>query len=157
MRSKCSEATRARVSHSATATLGLLFVVALSSSTPSDLQAAGEQTVVETSNEAGGATAEAAENVTAVDVQQMPEEQKQKVKSVVLMLSILSGIALSGLLLIIAAIVIRGLQHKLAGPTRLDPRPQDVLSQAIAQPGAELAAAVPPADSDGAAEETRFT
>jgi hypothetical protein len=112
--------------------------------------------------QAGGAVADdpAADETAgakAGDNKQLPEEQKQKVKTAVLMLSILSGIALSGLLLIIAAIAVRGMQRKLAGPTRLDRQPQDVLPEAVSQPDKGRASAGPTGDGDGASEETLFT
>src|SRR5262245_11193645 len=61
-------------------------------------------------------------------------EQKKRVKSAVILLSVLSGIALSGLLLIIASISIRGLQRKLAGPTRLDREPADLFPTMVPRP-----------------------
>lgn len=96
-------------------------------------------------------------DAATTDPRALPPEQKKKVKSAVLMLSILSGILLSGLLLIIVAIAVRGLQRKLAGPTRLDREPEDVLPAAMAQPGEEMAPAGSSGDKTEASEETRFT
>jgi hypothetical protein len=107
------------------------------------------------------APADAADDATksevATDPKSLPPEQKKKVKSAVLMLSILSGILLSGLLLIIVAIAVRGLQRKLAGPTRLDREPEDVLPATMAQPHGDMAPAGPSGEGNEASEETRFT
>ena len=108
------------------------------------------------------AQADAADDATkseapTTDPTTLPAEQKKKVKSAVLMLSILSGILLSGLMLIIVAIAVRGLQRKLAGPTRLDREPEDVLPETMAQPRGDMAPAGPAGESNEASEETRFT
>jgi hypothetical protein len=98
------------------------------------------------------AAAKAAEPVARSD------EEKRKTRSAVLLLSILSAIALSGLLLIIAAVAVRGLKRKLSGPTQLGCEPQDMLPDIAARVDQEkLAAAGPPVDPDAASEETQFT
>ena len=84
-------------------------------------------------------------------------EQKKRVKSAVILLSVLSGIALSGLLLIIAAVSIRGLQRKLAGPTRLDREPTDLFPPRP-RPEPDLPPAVESATpADSSSQETRLT
>lgn len=86
------------------------------------------------------------------------EEEKKRARSAIVLLSILSSIALSGLLMIIAAVAIRGLQRKLAGPTQLDHEPMDLLPMTPQRPDADAAPpAGTPTSADSAAQETRLT
>lgn len=92
------------------------------------------------------------------DPSTLDDTAKRKVRSGVLLLTALAGIALSGLLVIIAAIAIRGLQRKLAGPTRLDRDPHDMLPNVAARTAPAAAPpAAPAGDADAASEETQFT
>jgi hypothetical protein len=101
-------------------------------------------------------SAKAAETPAKAPEQRTPEEKK-RVKSAVILLSVISGIALSGLLLIIAAISIRGLQRKLAGPTRLDREPADLFPPPPAPEPDEPPAAGTAAATDASSQETRLT
>jgi hypothetical protein len=107
--------------------------------------------------QANPADAKAAEP-PAKSLEEKTPEQKKRVKSAVILLSVLSGIALSGLLLIIASISIRGLQRKLAGPTRLDREPADLFPTMMPRPDLD-APPVPdaPAAADPSSQETRLT
>jgi hypothetical protein len=83
-------------------------------------------------------------------------EQKRKTRSAAVLLSVLAGIALTGLLLLIVAISVRGLLRKLAGPTQIDREPQDLLPDAAADDDSRG----PEAEDDGAgaaADETQYT
>jgi len=93
----------------------------------------------------------------AADASEMSQEKKKRAKSAVILLSVLSGIALSGLLLIIAAISIRGLQRKLAGPTRLDREPADLFPPPPGPEPDEPPAAGTAAPTDASSQETRLT
>jgi hypothetical protein len=93
----------------------------------------------------------------ATEPQARTPEEKKRVRSAVVLLSVLSGIALSGLLMIIAAIAIRGLQRKLAGPTRLDRDPRDLFPMVPPRSAVEAPPVVPPAEVDQSSEETRLT
>jgi hypothetical protein len=103
------------------------------------------------------AQTKAAESTKTAEAPARTPEEKKRVKSAVILLSVLSGIALSGLLMIIAAIAIRGLQRKLAGPTRLDRDPRDLFPVVPPRPHAEAPPVVPPAEVDQSSEETRLT
>lgn len=92
------------------------------------------------------------------DPKALDDTAKRKVRSGVLLLTALAAIALSGLLVIIAAIAIRGLQRKLAGPTRLDRDPHDMLPNVAARTApATTPPAAPDGDADASSEETQFT
>lgn len=92
------------------------------------------------------------------DTKPLDEQTKHKARSAVLLLSLVAGIALSGLLIIIVAITVRGLRRKLAGPTRLDQEPQDILPDVSSPPRpAAPTPAEPSGEGGSAAQETQFT
>lgn len=96
--------------------------------------------------------------VQAAETAPRSDQEKRKARSAVLLLSVLAAIALSGLLLVITAIAVRGLMRKLSGPTQLGCAPQDMLPDIAARVDQEkLAATGPPPDSDPSSNETRFT
>lgn len=85
-------------------------------------------------------------------------EQKRRARSAVVLLSIVVGIALSGLLLIIVAIAVRGIQRKFAGPVRADIDPTAILPELTRGPvPPNRPAAVPDPDDDAASQETVHT
>lgn len=84
-------------------------------------------------------------------------EEKQKARSAIVLLYVVAGIAVTGLLLLIVAVSVRGLQRKLAGPVRFDPQPHDLLPDAASPSGEAHQPDEQPEEDGGAADETQHT
>ena len=84
-------------------------------------------------------------------------EEKRKTRSAVVLLTVVAGIALSGLLLLIVAVSVRGLQRKLGGPVQFDREPEDLLPDVASPAADEQRPDEQPDDADGATDETQHT
>ena len=85
-------------------------------------------------------------------------EKKRKARSAAVLLTVLAGIALTGLLLIIVSVSVRGLQRKFAGRTRIDQEPQDILPDVASPTDADPQQEPDREGDEGAADdETQYT
>mgnify|MGYP007059386580 FL=1 len=83
--------------------------------------------------------------------------ENQKARSAIVLLYVVAGIAVSGLLLLIVAVSVRGLQRKLAGPVRFDPQPHDLLNDAASPSDEADQPEEQPEEDGGATDETQHT